>query len=249
MNAVLRHLVHMGVRLEIRSHTKAAGGELEWRRPNATTLRKILQNPFYAGAYVYGRRQMDPRRRKPGHPATGRIERKRDEWHALIKDRFPAYITWEQYEWNLAQLQANRTTSTSLGVPREGAALLGGLVICGRCGHRMSVTYEARQGRHSYACLQEKRVYGGNPCQSVAGTCVDTHVRERVLAALEPASLELSLEAERHVERERAELQALWGQRAERARYEAERAARSYGPWSRRTAWSHGSWSRPGRRS
>ena len=229
VNAVLRHLVHMGVRLGIRSHTRAAGGELEWRRPNATTLRKILQNPFYAGAYVYGRRQMDPRRRKPGHPATGRIERKRDEWHALIKDRFPAYITWEQYEWNLAQLQANRTTSTSLGVPREGAALLGGLVICGRCGHRMSVTYEARQGRHSYACLQEKRVYGGNPCQSVAGTCVDTHVRERVLAALEPASLELSLEAERHVERERAELQALWGQRAERARYEAERAARSYG--------------------
>src|SRR5262249_34384390 len=53
-------------------------------------------------------------------------------------------------------------------------------------------------------------------------------VGSRVLAAVEPAALEASLAAVAEVERERAELTRHWQLRRERARYEAERAARQY---------------------
>ena len=53
------------------------------------------------------------------------------------------YISVAQYERNLARMAANRARAESLGAPREGTALLGGLVVCGICGHRMQVSYEA----------------------------------------------------------------------------------------------------------
>ena len=65
-------------------------------------------------------------------------------------------------------------------------------------------------------------------CQSLAGRAVDELVGRQVLAALEPAALEVSLAAG---ERGRAGAERLarhWQQRLERARYEAERAARQY---------------------
>ena len=50
----------------------------------------------------------------------------------------------------------------------------------------------------------------------------------QVLAALEPAALELSLAAADDLEQERARLHRNWQQQVERARYEAERARRQY---------------------
>jgi len=111
---------------------------------------------------------------------------------------------------------------------RAGSALLAGLVVCGRCGHRMGVYYSGRLHRHTYRCGRLMTDYGGELCQQVAGRALDAFLSQRVLQALEPAALELSLEAARHLERERADLDRLWQQRLERARYEAERAARQY---------------------
>ena len=50
-----------------------AKGEIEWRRPNRETLQIMLHNPVYAGYYAYGRRQVEPRRKVPGRPSTGRV--------------------------------------------------------------------------------------------------------------------------------------------------------------------------------
>ena len=82
------------------------------------TLSNLLHNPIYAGAYVYGRRPSDPRRRQPGRPSTGRTVAGPEQWEVLLKDRLPAYIGWEQYEHNLRQLAAN--TAQGGGVARGG---------------------------------------------------------------------------------------------------------------------------------
>jgi DNA invertase Pin-like site-specific DNA recombinase len=229
LNAVLRYLVRNGVKLGVRIHEREGKGELEWRRPGRTTLQSMLKNPIYAGAYAYGRRRVDPRKKKPGRPGTGIVTRPTPskEWHVLLKDRLPAYISWERYEENVKRLAENRARSDAMGAPRVGASLLQGLLICGRCGHRMSVRYGER-GRHLYLCNRLKTNYGGTECQYVAGPPLDEFVGEKVLEALEPASLDLSLEAAKHVEEEREELDRLWQKRMERAVYEAERAGRHY---------------------
>lgn len=229
LNAVLRYLVRNGVKLGVRIHEREGKGELEWRRPGRTTLQSMLKNPIYAGAYAYGRRRVDPRKKKPGRPGTGIVTRPTPskEWHVLLKDRLPAYISWERYEENVKRLAENRARSDAMGAPRAGASLLQGLLICGRCGHRMSVRYGER-GRHLYLCNRLKTNYGGTECQYVAGPPLDEFVGEKVLEALEPASLDLSLEAAKHVEEEREELDRLWQKRMERAAYEAERSGRHY---------------------
>jgi DNA invertase Pin-like site-specific DNA recombinase len=228
LNGVLRYLVEHDLRVGFRVPSGPDKGELVWRRPNRMTLQNLLKNPIYAGAYAYGRRSVEPRRKRPGRPSTGRVVRSPAEWQVLLPDRVPAYITWEQYERNLARLRANQARADTVGAPRAGPALLAGLLVCGRCGARLSVRYDGRGPRATYACGRQRSDYGDDACQSLAARPLDRYVTERALAALEPAALELSVAAAQHLERERAELTQLWQQRRERAAYEAERAARQY---------------------
>jgi DNA invertase Pin-like site-specific DNA recombinase len=228
LHAVLRYLVQQGIQLGVRVRAGPAKGELEWRRPTRMTLQNLLRNPLYAGAYAYGRRPVDPRRQQPGRPSTGRVVAEPAAWRVLLKDRLPAYITWDQYERNLARLRANQARAATIGAVRPGAGLLVGLVVCGHCGHRLTMRYGGRAQRPTYVCARLHTDYGAALCQQLAGPCLDGFVSEQVLAALAPAALELSLEAAQHLERERANLAQLWQQRRERAAYEAERVARQY---------------------
>jgi len=77
-------------------------------------------------------------------------------------------------------------------------------------------------------CARHASDYGAPHCQQVPAPPLDAFVSRHVLAALEPAALELSLTATKRLEQERTELLALWQQRRERAAYEAERARRQY---------------------
>jgi hypothetical protein len=149
-------------------------------------------------------------------------------WYVLLKDRFPACISWEQYERDLARLKANQARAEEVGAVRQGAALLAGLVACGKCGARMTVRYSGQAALPGYWCTRQMSDYGGEPCQQLAGPCLDQFVSHQMLGALEPAALELSLEAAQHLERERADLERVWRQRLERAAYEGERARRQY---------------------
>jgi DNA invertase Pin-like site-specific DNA recombinase len=228
LHALVRYLTRHDIRLGIRLREGFNKGELEWRNANRMTLQNLLKNPIYAGAYAYGRRQSDPRKQQPGRPRTGRVSCSPDDYHAWIKDHFPAYISWAQYEQNLAQLQANRAHAESLGAIRHGPSLLTGLLVCGSCGARMFVRYGGPRALHSYVCSREATDYGGDNCQYLPGPALDSFVSQWVLKALEPAALELSLEAATHLERERAELDQLWQQRLERAAFDADRAARHY---------------------
>jgi len=71
VNKVLRYLVRHQIRLGVRPHSGRNRGQLEWRRPCRQTLLSMLHHPVYAGAYCYGRRPIDPRRKRPGYPQFG----------------------------------------------------------------------------------------------------------------------------------------------------------------------------------
>ena len=232
VRGVLRYLVKNGARLGVRVREGEVKGGLEWRRPNRATLQNMLNNPIYAGAYAYGRRRVEPRRKKPGRPGTGYVSRlaPSEEWYVLIRGRLPAYLSWDEYEENLAHLASNRSRADAMGAPGRGISLLQGLLVCGRCAARMNVRYGKGKGRehHVYFCSRMAADYGGKSCQNVSGPTLDGFVIRKVLEALKPAALELSLAAAEHVERERGELDRLWEKRLERAAYEADRAGRHY---------------------
>ena len=234
LNAVLRYLADHQVQVPVRAHAGPAKGEIEWRRPNRETLQIMLHNPVYAGYYAYGRRQVEPRKKIPGRPSTGRVVKDSAEWLVLLPGRLPAYITAEQYEANVARMAANRQTATTPGAPRDGSALLSGLLRCGLCGgHRMSVRYHDGSRRpdsaHGYVCAFYQVNYGtGGPCQHIAGPALDAYITGQVLAAVAPAALEVSMAAAAQAQAERDSLDRLWRQRIERARYAADRARRQY---------------------
>jgi DNA invertase Pin-like site-specific DNA recombinase len=225
---LLRYMARHGIQLGVRPHTGPNRGQLQWRRPSQVSLRNMLRHPLYAGAYVYGRRKTDPRRKIPGRPATGRTTVPRKEWLVLLRDRHPAYITWQQFEAHQRQLEENRSRAGNLGAPREGSALLGGLLVCGRCGGRMIVSYAGAKTKLTYVCHRQRDCYGLDRCQRVAGKVLDNLVSRQALGVLEPAALELSMAAADDIERERKRLEEHWSQRRERACYEVQRAARQY---------------------
>jgi len=232
LNSVLRYLVGREVQLPARVHSGPVKGELEWRRPTRETLQNMLHNPAYAGYYAYGRRQVEPRRKIPGRPDTGRVVKDSGEWLVLLPGRLPAYITPEEYEANVARMAANRQTAAAPGAPRDGSALLSGLLRCGRCGgHRMTVSYHDASARsaYGYTCGFYQVNYGtGGRCQHISGAALDDYVAGRVLDAVAPAALEVSMAAAVQAEDERATLDKLWRQRLERAHYAASRARRQY---------------------
>ncbi len=226
---LLRHLVRQGIRLPVRVGGGPNKGQLEWRPPSRATLLNLLRHPGYAGAYRYGHRPTDPRKKRPGRPATGRTVRRPEECLVLLRDRVPAYIAWDRFEANQARLTANRSLPTTAGAPRGGSALLAGLVRCGRCGRRMTVRYAGSKHRPSYACTRAAAEYADPVCQILSNAiAVDEWVAAQVLAAVAPAALEASLAAVAGVERQRAEWTRQWQLKRERAAFEVDRACRQY---------------------
>jgi hypothetical protein len=105
----------------------------------------------------------------------------------LIQDRLPASITWEHYRRNPARLTQNQSAPAPLGAPREGVALLAGLVGCGMCGRRMPVSYR-RTKQPSYACLRHFVEATEPRCPGLQAPVLATCVAQHVLRALEPAA-------------------------------------------------------------
>src|SRR4051794_19455959 len=228
LHGLLRYLVHHGIRLPVRPHFGPQRGQLEWHRPNRETLQNLLHHPIYAGYYRHGHRALDPRRQVPGRPGTGRTNNKPEDCPVLLEGRCPAYITPERFWANQARLAANRARAEAAGAVRQGPSLLGGLLVCSRCGQRLMVSYNGRESRLRYQCARAAIDYAAPLCQGLAGRLLDDLVATQVLAALEPAALELSLAAADDLQQERARLHRVRQQELERARYEADRARRQY---------------------
>jgi DNA invertase Pin-like site-specific DNA recombinase len=228
IHGLLRYLVHHGIRLPVRPHFGPNRGQLEWHRPNRETLMNLLHHPVYAGYYRHGHRALDPRRVVPGRPGTGRTHHQPEDCPVLLEGRCPAYITPDRFWANQARMAANRARVEAAGAVREGPSLLGGILTCGRCGQRLMVAYSGRASRLRYSCARAAIEYAAPLCQGLAGGPLDALVAGQVLAALQPAALELSLAAADDLQQERARLHRVRQQELERARYEAERARRQY---------------------
>src|SRR4051794_33610771 len=228
LHGLLRYLVHHGIRLPVRPDFGPNRGKLEWHRPNRETLQNILHHPVYAGYYRHGHRALDPRRKVPGRPGTGRTINKPADCLVLLEGRCPAYITPDRFWATQGRLAANRARAEAAGAVRQGPSLLGGILRCGRCGRRMTVAYSGRANRLRYSCGRAMVEYAEPLCQGLAGGVLDDLVAAQVLAALEPAALELNLAASDDIQQERARLHRNWQQQLERAHYVAERARRQY---------------------
>lgn len=209
------------------SHARS-GDRVRWSAPNYGALHRMLTHPVYAGAYAYGRRQveevLDSSTRRP----VKRIRwREREDWHALIRDHHQGYISWEQFERNQRQIESNRK-GPGPGAPREGEFLLQGLVLCGRCGRRMRVRHQGPSGAPRLMCAGARRQTGGPVCQGFGARRLDRAVEQLLLEALEPVGLEAMLEGASAQVAARESERVRWEQCLERARYEVDLARRQY---------------------
>lgn len=213
-------------------HRDLRDGTIAWRPADYAPVHRILTNPTYAGLYAYGRSKMERALDERGRPRSRQRRRAPSEWAVRIEDHHPGFIDQERYLANQERLRANwrAPRGEAARAVREGAALLQGLVRCGRCGRRMQVSYSGPGGKaRRYACHQAQRLQAAErACQSLGGVRLDQRVAEVFLTALEPASLEATLAALRESEQawEMDKRQRLLV--VEKARYEAERARRQF---------------------
>ena len=201
-----------------RAYGGAWAGQLRWVPLSHSRALTVLQNPAYAGAYVFGRRR-SRRAVEPDGTIRKRITiQPREQWGIVIHDHHPGYITWEQYLQNERRLQSNRTFQGARPV-REGSALLQGIIRCGNCGRSMPTFYTS-DGKPGYDCKWSRVDGVGTPgCQSVT---------ERLLAAVAPEQVELALKAADTVTDRRSRAARAVELRVERARYDAARAERAF---------------------
>ncbi len=228
-------------------------GDLVWGElPHSRTLH-ILHNPRYAGAFVYGRSRT--RRKADGGWSYTRLPR--EQW-MLLQDAHPGYICWEQYEENLQRLRENAQANGAdrrKSPPREGPALLQGVVVCGVCGNRMTVRYHTAQGRLApdYVCQRAGIEHGLSICQRIVGDHIDKAVGQLLIETITPLALEVTLTVQQELQARLDEVDRLRKKQVERARYEADLAQRRYlhvdPTWTQPTASSPIPWRPTGMRS
>ena len=226
-HATLKVFRNQGLLFPIRLARGPRKGELTWAPLYLGRLASILHNPWYAGAYVFGRGRY---RKQP----DGRVRRELvppAEWIALIRDAHPGYISWEQYEQNEQRLRSStKALHFHRSPPREGPALLQGRAVCGLCGCRMHIRYGNRRGQPipNYVCVGRGRLFGDPLCQSIVGTRIDAAVGELIAEAVTPMALEITLAVQEEVERRAQDADRLRYRQVERAQYEADLARQRY---------------------
>jgi len=224
--AVQRYFLEHGLAMPRYVQSGLDYGRLVWARPTYQMIQQVLTNPVYAGIFVYGRRVQQV---QPGDPPRTLLHRlAREKWDIVVPGVYPAYIPEEQYDANRDTLRRNlyNVAQRRPGAPREGPALLQGLVLCGRCGRRMTVSYG--HDHAAYVCRDAQMRYAERQCQSFARRYLDDAVRDLFFAAVQPARLETVLGALDALERERQATDHQWQLRLERARYEVRLAQRQY---------------------
>jgi DNA invertase Pin-like site-specific DNA recombinase len=229
---VVQYFAENHLSIPTRHYGRARHGQLTWRPLDHGRILAILHNPAYAGTYVYGRTKTrnvvlpgeEPR-------IKGRTRRVAlEDWPHVLRDHHPAYITWGQFQQNQQQLIDNCTSQHQdhRGAIREGAALLQGLVLCGRCGRRMTIRYMDDGKVPVYECNRLHNAFGEKVCQTLRGDRIDAAVAAAFLEAMQPAELEVSMAAIDQIAEQARRVDRQWEMIVERARYEAELARRRF---------------------
>jgi len=171
-HAVLRFFRDQGLQFPSRRESGRSASQILWRPLSYGRVLSVLHNPFYAGAYFFGRRS-----ERLAPPERRSISRPMAEWDVLLWEHHPGYIDRETFAMNQQKLAGNQTNGpwvATRGAVREGAALLQGLALCGRCGRRMSIRYPGRaRGQGLYLCDADRTRHAGRTCQSVLSPPID----------------------------------------------------------------------------
>jgi DNA invertase Pin-like site-specific DNA recombinase len=207
-----------------------------WRSVSYRLIYQMLRHPIYAGAFVFGRsearRELDPETQKVVLRRCARPTR--EEWPVLIQEHHPGYISFEKYLDIQERLRGNAmmtsrpTDESHQGAPREGRALLQGLMRCGHCGRRMYVNYGGNNARRTlqYRCSRQRVLLP--ECQLVGGKRIEATVVQAFLLAAEGAGPEAAALAGERLREQIETAEREWKLRLEKAEYEAQRAERQY---------------------
>ena len=165
---------------------------LVWRAPCYRNVISVLQNPFYAGAYAYGKSRVQTMivdgvvRKAYGRKCS------KEQW-TVLPEHHEGYITWEQYEKNQERLSRNSFSKPAgaAKAARGGQALMAGLLRCRRCGRMLQVLYGGRGIRRPrYNCRRGHAMHGLDPCISFGAQRPDSAIAREILRAVQPLAIE-----------------------------------------------------------
>ncbi len=230
---VMQRFAESGLRFPKRSYGGAWDGKILWGRLTHGRVLGMLKNPCYAGMYVFGRYRY---RREIS--AEGAVHKRihavaMADWRVSLKEHHEGYITVDEFFKNQERLEKNRTNGEQTllaGPAREGLALLQGLLLCGACGHALTVRYTGNGGIYPcYLCNRLRREgLASKDCMGFRCDLLDAAISEEVLKTLQPAEIELALAALQELESRDRTISRQWQMRLERAEYEAALAERRY---------------------
>jgi len=228
--AVLRDLRLQHLDLPTHVTAREGHGALIWKAATLSAVIRLLTNPAYAGAYVYGRADYDSGDRSAKTGKARAHRRQRAEWAVCVQDHHPGYLPWEEYVQNQERLRDNWPHAGRPGAAREGRALLQGIVWCGVCGRKMATQHHADEEHHAAAYLCDRGYGEGDAhiCQSMTAPPVDTAVSAAFLEAASPLGLAVALQVLERIEQDLASQRQQQELQLEQARYEARLAQRAY---------------------
>jgi len=231
--AVVQRFAKRSVRFPKRSYGGAWDGTLVWGNLTHSRVLGLLKNPCYAGTYTYGRYQYRRQITTQGEVSKHTQRVAMSEWRVNLPAHHEAYITWEDFLANQDRLAKNRTNAGEPilnGPAREGLALLQGLMLCGTCGHALTVRYRGNGGLYPvYLCSGQRRdARATRDCMTLRCDLLDAAIATKALQALKPAEIELALATLQELEMRDQAVLRQWQMRLERAEYEAALAERRY---------------------
>jgi DNA invertase Pin-like site-specific DNA recombinase len=230
---VVRHFAQHRLRFPKRAYGGIWNGKLLWGTLKHGRVLGVLNNPCYAGAYVFGRYRCS-KSLSPDGEIQSRMQRQPiDSWAVLIQNHHAAYISWQEYLENqqiLLQNQTNKPQQLLGNSARAGRALLQGLLLCAGCGRRLSPRYTGNAGIYPiYECTarHQDTIYRKD-CITIQGALVDQAISRRVLEVLQPEQLEIALRALKELEERSEAIDRQWRMRIERLEYQVQLAQRRY---------------------
>jgi DNA invertase Pin-like site-specific DNA recombinase len=207
-----------------------SSAQLSWRPPVYRNVISVLQNPFYAGAYAYGKARVqtmlvDGSLRK----VYGRSQ-PMEKWTVLTRDHHEAFVSWETFERNRARLARNSfcQRAGSSKSARGGRGLLAGLLRCRRCGRMLQVAYTGHDHKPRYSCRRGRQMHGIQPCIAFGARRPDLAIGAEILLVVEPLAVEAVLMAEREAITQIDEQRRALELERQQAEYDVKIAARRY---------------------
>jgi excisionase family DNA binding protein len=205
------------------------GRAVQWRPPRYHMVHRLLTNPIYAGAYVFGRTGSRVRLEGGRKVIVRGFVRRREEWEVLIRDHHDGYISWEEYDRNQKMIAGNANMKGTMvaGSVRNGGGVLVGLLRCGHCGRKLKVLHHARRDTR-YICNREMDYASDKKCIAFNNMRVDAAVSAEVLRAISPLGIDAALQLIADREQASGERLRQSEMALQQARYEVTHARRQY---------------------